>query len=48
MNNLNEYIRMRVADVRANVGDLIEGLFSEKLGVVVSETQLETLFSQIP
>lgn len=48
MNNLSNYIGMKVADVRTNVGDLIEGLFSEKLGVVVSETQLENLFSCIP
>ncbi|RWR93768.1 protein N-terminal glutamine amidohydrolase [Cinnamomum micranthum f. kanehirae] len=48
VNNLSDYIGMKVADVRTNVGDLIEGLFSEKLGVVVSETQLENLFSCIP
>lgn len=47
MNNLSDYVGMKVADVRTNLGDLIEGLFSEKLGVVVSETQLEHLFSHI-
>ncbi|XXG83539.1 hypothetical protein AAC387_Pa10g1272 [Persea americana] len=47
VNNLSDYVGMKVADVRTNLGDLIEGLFSEKLGVVVSETQLEHLFSHI-
>lgn len=48
VHNLNEYIEMRAADVATNVGaDLINAVFTEKLGVVIGENQLEEFFSQV-
>lgn len=48
VHNLNEYMGIRVADVVKNVGvDSINAVFSEKLGVVIGENQLEEFFSQI-
>lgn len=48
MHNLNDYIEIRTADVAANAGvDLNNAVFSEKLGVVISDSQLVELFSQI-
>ncbi|XP_077241682.1 amino-terminal glutamine amidohydrolase isoform X2 [Tasmannia lanceolata] len=48
VNNLDEYIGMRESHVITDAGDLIHGLFSQKFGVVISETQLEDLFALIP
>ncbi|XP_058077490.1 protein N-terminal glutamine amidohydrolase isoform X2 [Magnolia sinica] len=48
VNNLDEYIQMHARDVTTNLGDLVHGLFSEKLGVVVNEAELLDLFSQVP
>lgn len=48
MHNLSEYIEMRSADVATDVGaDLINAVFTEKLGVVIGEKQLEEFFSQV-
>ncbi|XP_044505752.1 protein N-terminal glutamine amidohydrolase [Mangifera indica] len=48
VHNLSEYIEMRSADVATDVGvDLINAVFTEKLGVVIGEKQLEEFFSQV-
>lgn len=48
VHNLNEYIDIRTADVAGNAGvDLNNAVFSEKLGAVISDSQLVELFSQI-
>lgn len=46
--NLNEYMEMSSIDVVKGTGaDTVEMLLTQKLGVLVSENQLEELFSQI-
>lgn len=48
MHNLNEYIEIRAADVVTNLGDdSVDAAFNQKLGVIVSETQLEEFVSLI-
>ncbi|PON86904.1 Protein N-terminal glutamine amidohydrolase, alpha beta roll [Trema orientale] len=48
VHNLNEYMEIHLSDVVKNVEvDSINAVFSEKLGVVVGENQLEEFFSQI-
>ncbi|XP_010938723.2 protein N-terminal glutamine amidohydrolase [Elaeis guineensis] len=47
MNNLNEYLQMNAADVVTNLEDFIDGVYSSKYGVVVSERTLKDFFSQI-
>ncbi|PON38859.1 Protein N-terminal glutamine amidohydrolase, alpha beta roll [Parasponia andersonii] len=48
VHNLNEYMEIHLSDVMKNVEvDSIIVVFSEKLGVVVGENQLEEFFSQI-
>ncbi|KAF3442690.1 hypothetical protein FNV43_RR16607 [Rhamnella rubrinervis] len=45
VHNLNEYIEIRNADVAANAGvDLKNAVLSEKLGVVISDSNLVELF----
>ncbi|XP_062166183.1 protein N-terminal glutamine amidohydrolase isoform X2 [Alnus glutinosa] len=49
VHNLNEYNEICAADVMTNAGsDLINAVFTQKLGVVANEGQLEDFFSQIP
>jgi hypothetical protein len=49
VHNLNEYNEICAADVMTNAGsDLINVVFTQKLGVVANEGQLEDFFSQIP
>ncbi|XP_015898157.1 protein N-terminal glutamine amidohydrolase isoform X3 [Ziziphus jujuba] len=48
VHNLNEYLDIHASDVAENAGvDLTSAVFSEKLGVVISHSQLEGFFSQI-
>ncbi|KAL3841262.1 hypothetical protein ACJIZ3_025853 [Penstemon smallii] len=48
VHNLNEYMEMSSADVVKTIGaDTVETVLAQKLGVLVSETQLEELFSLI-
>ncbi|XP_008782034.2 protein N-terminal glutamine amidohydrolase [Phoenix dactylifera] len=47
MNNLNEYIEMHATDIVTNLEDFIDGVYSSKYGVVVSERMLKEFFSQI-
>lgn len=48
VHNLNQYIEIRAADVVTNLGDdSINAVFNQKLGVIVSETQLEEFVSLI-
>lgn len=48
VHNLNEYIEIRAADVVTNLGDdSVDAAFNQKLGVIVSETQLEEFVSLI-
>ncbi|KAJ7976772.1 protein N-terminal glutamine amidohydrolase [Quillaja saponaria] len=48
--NLNEYLEIRPADVISNAssGSIKDAVFTQKLGVVVNENQLEEFFSQLP
>ncbi|KAK6149145.1 hypothetical protein DH2020_016670 [Rehmannia glutinosa] len=47
--NLNEYMEMSSVDVVKNIGaDTVDMVSTQKLGVLVSESKLEELFSQIP
>ncbi|KAG2687130.1 hypothetical protein I3760_09G037800 [Carya illinoinensis] len=49
MHNLNEYIEIRAPDNTTNArGDLTNEVFTQRLGVVMDEGQLEEFFSQIP
>ncbi|KAE8098776.1 hypothetical protein FH972_016812 [Carpinus fangiana] len=49
VHNLNEYIEICAADVMTNAGsDSINAAFTQKLGVLANEGQLEEFFSQIP
>lgn len=49
VHNLNEYNEICAADVMTNAGgDLINAFFTQRLGVVINEGQLEEFFSQIP
>ncbi|KAK6941825.1 Protein N-terminal glutamine amidohydrolase, alpha beta roll [Dillenia turbinata] len=49
VHNLDQYLEMSAADVVKNIEmDVIDALFSEKFGVLVTETQMEELFSVIP
>ncbi|KAH9679128.1 hypothetical protein WN944_024417 [Citrus x changshan-huyou] len=46
--NLNEYNEIRAAEVSVNVEpDLINAVYTNKLGVVLSENQLEEFFTQV-
>ncbi|KAM7500166.1 hypothetical protein LguiA_024580 [Lonicera macranthoides] len=46
VHNLNEYIEISTKDVAKSVGpDLVDEVFTQKLGVLVSESQLEEFFS---
>ncbi|KAL5556260.1 hypothetical protein UlMin_038496 [Ulmus minor] len=48
LHNLNEYMEIRTSDVVSNTGvDSFNSVFTEKLGVVIGENQLEEFFSQI-
>lgn len=48
VHNLNEYIEMSAADVVQSIGpDLIEAVYSQKLGVLLGESQLVEFFSLI-
>ncbi|KAL6530467.1 hypothetical protein OROMI_028356 [Orobanche minor] len=47
--NLNEYMEMSSSDVVESIGaDTIETVLTQKLGVLVSDSQLDDFFSQIP
>ena len=46
-NNLDEYIRMRVADIVSDLEASINGVYSNKYGVVITESMLGNFFSQI-
>ncbi|CAL5351940.1 unnamed protein product [Camellia sinensis] len=49
VHNVNEYIEISTAGLAKDIGvDLIDAVHSQKLGVMVSETQLEEFFSLIP
>jgi hypothetical protein len=49
VHNLNEYNEICAADVMTNAGsDSINAVFTQKLGVLANEGQLEEFFSQIP
>nr|DAD29651.1 TPA_asm: hypothetical protein HUJ06_031119 [Nelumbo nucifera] len=48
VHNLDEYIRVSTTDVLTDIeDDSIQSLFSQKFGLVASESQLEDLFSFI-
>ncbi|KAF5941015.1 hypothetical protein HYC85_022182, partial [Camellia sinensis] len=48
VHSLNEYIEISTAGLAKDIGvDLIDAVHSQKLGVTVSETQLEEFFSLI-
>ncbi|CAK9182297.1 unnamed protein product, partial [Ilex paraguariensis] len=48
VHNLNEYIEVSPADAARSIGvDLIDEVFTQKLGVLVSENQLEEFFSLV-
>lgn len=48
MHNLDEYIKIRAANVSTDIGpNMINAVSTEKLGVVVSDNQLEDFFSRI-
>ncbi|KAL7194365.1 hypothetical protein ACSBR1_034719 [Camellia fascicularis] len=48
VHNVNEYIEISTAGLAKDIGvDLIDAVHSQKLGVTVSETQLEEFFSLI-
>lgn len=43
---MNEYIEIRAADAVENVdGELVNTVHSEKLGIVIKETQVEEFFT---
>ncbi|PKA62587.1 Protein N-terminal glutamine amidohydrolase [Apostasia shenzhenica] len=44
-NNFEEYARIRAADAVTDIKDLAYDLYSNKFGIVISETLLEELFS---
>ncbi|XP_057784714.1 protein N-terminal glutamine amidohydrolase [Salvia miltiorrhiza] len=47
--NLNEYIAMSSLDVVKSIGaDAVDTVVTQKLGVLVGESELEEFFSQIP
>ncbi|KAL6555397.1 hypothetical protein OROGR_006655 [Orobanche gracilis] len=47
--NLNEYMEMSSSDVVKSIGaDTIETVLTQKLGVLVSDSQIDDFFSQIP
>ncbi|KAL6505967.1 hypothetical protein OROHE_022686 [Orobanche hederae] len=47
--NLNEYMEMSSSDVVESIGaDTIETVLTQKLGVLVSDSQLDDFFSRIP
>ncbi|KAL3637232.1 Protein N-terminal glutamine amidohydrolase [Castilleja foliolosa] len=49
VHNLNEYMEMSSVDVVKSIGvDTVDTLSTQKLGVVVGESQLEEFFSHIP
>ncbi|CAI9099919.1 OLC1v1036815C1 [Oldenlandia corymbosa var. corymbosa] len=49
VHNLNEYMEISAAEALRNVeAGTVDAVFSEKFGVVVSESQLEEFFSLIP
>ncbi|GMY18857.1 protein N-terminal glutamine amidohydrolase isoform X1 [Fagus crenata] len=48
VHNLNEYNEIHAADVMTNAGDSLNAVFTERLGVVINESQLEEFFKQIP
>ncbi|KAB5551792.1 hypothetical protein DKX38_009103 [Salix brachista] len=48
VHNLNEYMEIHASDELKNMeADLINSVFTQQLGVVISENQLEEFFSQI-
>ncbi|KAJ4706402.1 Protein N-terminal glutamine amidohydrolase [Melia azedarach] len=48
VHNLDEYIKIRAANVSTDIGpNMINAVSTEKLGVVVSDNQLEDFFSRI-
>ncbi|KAF4356749.1 hypothetical protein F8388_010971 [Cannabis sativa] len=48
VNNLNEYMEIRLSDALKTVeADSVGAVFTEKLGVVIGENQLEEFFSHI-
>ncbi|KAH0454143.1 hypothetical protein IEQ34_016067 [Dendrobium chrysotoxum] len=46
-NNLDEYVRIRAADAMTDINALVDGLYSNKYGVLISEAMLEAFFSLI-
>lgn len=46
-NNLDKYIQMCARDIISGGEALINGVYSNKYGVVISESMLENFFSQI-
>ncbi|KAK9157266.1 hypothetical protein Scep_003840 [Stephania cephalantha] len=48
VHNLDVYVKFGEGDVRDIGRDLVDKIFSEKYGVVLSESQLEEFFSLIP
>ncbi|XP_051150504.1 protein N-terminal glutamine amidohydrolase [Andrographis paniculata] len=48
VHNLNEYLEMSSVDVLKSVGaDAVDAVSSQKLGVLLNDSQLEELFSQV-
>ena len=48
IHNLNEYMEIHASDELKNMeAGLINSVFTQKLGVVISENKLEEFFSQI-
>lgn len=48
MHNVNEYMDLSSAELLKNLeADELSAVFTQKLGVVVSESQLEDFFSKI-
>ncbi|KAK4580586.1 hypothetical protein RGQ29_024291 [Quercus rubra] len=48
VHNLNEYNEIHAADVMTNAGDFLNAVFTQRLGAVINENQLEEFFLKIP
>jgi len=47
LNNLTDYMEMHTQNMKTDFEDLVFDVFSNNVGTVISETQLEGLFSSI-
>jgi len=48
VHNLNEYNEIHAADVMTNAGDFLNAVFTQRLGAVINENQLEEFFLKMP